>query len=160
MEIGYLCDNAELAPALAVAHVAAFGTLLPDWTVTQALDELRSHRRRCAIPTTLVALEAGDWLGSVSLLSEDHQDIRQYSPWLASLVVRPDRRRRGIGAALTARCVAEAAALGVPTVYLYCTESLVDFYTGMGWRIHDRVAMGVLNPLVLAIDAADAGGAA
>lgn len=153
MDIAYLCDRMSLAPLLAQAHVDAFGALLPDWTVAQAEEELRSHTRRRAIPTTLVAVEDDEWRGSVSLLQNDHDHLRQYSPWLASLVVRPEARRGGVGRALVSRCVAEAAALGVPTLYLYCTDA-VDYYRALGWRVHDQLALGPLWVTVMAIDPA------
>ena len=108
MRIAWLRDHPWHVDALAAAHVEAFGALLPDWTLAQAADELRSHTRACAIPSTLLALdEQGGWLGSVSLLQEDHEHIRQYSPWLASLYVRPQARGQGVGAALVARAVAD-----------------------------------------------------
>jgi len=151
VDIRYLSDCMALVPSLAAAHVEAFGALLPDWTVEQAAEELRTHARRRAIPTTLVAVAGDGWQGSVSLLQNDHDHLRQYSPWLASLVVRPEARRRGVGRALVARCVAEAAALGVPTLYLYCTDA-VDYYRALGWRVHDRLALGPLWVTVMAMD--------
>lgn len=151
MEIAYLCDYPAFAPALAQAHVAAFGALLPDWTVEQALDELRTHDRGRAIPTTLIAIENGDWLGSVSLLQNDHDDIRQYSPWLASLYVKPEARRLGTGRSLVARCVQEAAALGVKRLYLYCTDA-VDYYRALGWQLHDQLQLGPLFVTVMSIE--------
>ncbi|KAF1717259.1 GNAT family N-acetyltransferase [Pseudoxanthomonas wuyuanensis] len=154
MEIDYLCDRPVLIPELARAHVAAFGALLPDWTVAQAEDELRSHTRRRAIPTTWVAMEGEQWLGSVSLLQNDHDDIRQYSPWLASLYVCPRARSGGVGRALVARCVEEAAALAVPRLYLYCTDALTDYYRALGWRIQDRLLLGPLSVAVMAIEPA------
>lgn len=152
MEIDYLCDRPALIPELARGHVSAFGALLPDWTVQQAEEELRSHTRRRAIPTTWVAMDGGQWLGSVSLLQNDHDDIRQYSPWLASLYVCPQARSGGVGQALVARCVKEAAALGVQRLYLYCTGTLTDYYLALGWRIHDRLLLGPLWVTVMAID--------
>ena len=152
MRIEWLRDHPRHIDALAAAHVEAFGRLLPDWTVAQAAEELRSHSQARAIPTTLLALDdAGDWLGSVSLLQEDHQDIRQYSPWLASLYVRPEARGQGVGAALAARCVAEAGALGVRELYLYCTPALVAWYRARGWREHAQVTLGPLHVQVMAI---------
>lgn len=161
MEIAYLCDHPVIAPALAQAHVDAFGALLPDWTVEQALEELKTHDRRRAIPTTLVAMEhaatelaatkPGDWLGSVSLLQNDHDDIRQYSPWLASLYVKPEARGRGAGRLLVTRCVQEAAALGVSRLYLYCTDA-VDYYRSLGWQVHDELQLGPLFVTVMSID--------
>ncbi|AKC87268.1 GNAT family N-acetyltransferase [Pseudoxanthomonas suwonensis] len=156
MRIAWLRDHPWHVDALAAAHVEAFGALIPDWTVQQAVQELRSHTRARAIPTTLLALdEAGDWLGSVSLLQEDHQRIRQYSPWLASLYVRPQARGRGVGAALVARCVAEAAALGVRRLHLYCTAALAGYYAVLGWREHAQVALGPLQVQVMAIECAE-----
>jgi len=62
-------------PALARAHVQAFGTLLPAWTVEQAEAELRMQRDD-TIPCTWVAEDDAGWLGSVSLLHDDHEQIR------------------------------------------------------------------------------------
>jgi predicted N-acetyltransferase YhbS len=157
LRIGYLCDRPELAPALAAAHAEAFGPLLPDWSAQEALEELHSHRGRCMVPTTLVASDASGWLGSVSLLQNDHERIRQHSPWLASLYVRPGNRRHGIGRALVRRCVEDAATLAIPTLYLYCTEALVDYYVGMGWRREDRIALDTAMVQVLSIDMCRAG---
>lgn len=151
MEIAYLCDHPALAPSLAQAHIDAFGALLPDWTAEQALDELNTHDRRRVIPTTLIALEDGDWLGSVSLLQNDHDDIRQFSPWLASLYVKPAARRHGVGRQLVARCVEEAAALKVSTLYLYCTDA-VGYYRSLGWHVQGELPLGPLQVTVMAID--------
>lgn len=151
MEIVYLCDYPAFVPGLAQAHVDAFGALLPDWTVEQALDELKTHDRRRAIPTTLIAIEAGAWLGSVSLLQNDHDDIRQYSPWLASLYVKPEARCRGAGRALVTRCVQEAAELEVDRLYLYCTDA-VDYYRALGWQVHDQLQLGPLFVTVMVIE--------
>ena len=151
MEIAYLCDHPTCAPALAQAHVNAFGALLPDRTVEQALDELKTHDRRRTIPTTLIAVDDGDWHGSVSLLQSDHDDIRQYSPWLASLYVKPQARRHGAGRLLVRRCMEDAAALGIDRLYLYCTDA-VDYYRALGWQVHDQLQLGPLFVTVMAID--------
>jgi predicted N-acetyltransferase YhbS len=150
--IDYLCDHATLAPALARAHFDAFHQLLPAWTEDEALHELRSHDARRAIPTTLVALREDQWLGSVSLLQNDHDEIRDWSPWLASLYVRPEVRGSGLARALVARCCDEARALGIATLYLYCEARLVDFYLALGWRRHDRVALFGATVEVMAFD--------
>ncbi|MEE7546493.1 GNAT family N-acetyltransferase, partial [Xanthomonas sp. Kuri4-1] len=106
MRIVHLAEVPEHVPALARAHVAAFGALLPDWSVAEAEAELRTHLREAASDATWVALEGEQWLGSVSLLDNDHAEITQYSPWLASLYVCPGRRGSGLGARLVAHCVA------------------------------------------------------
>lgn len=149
--LDYLCHHRALIPAIANAHVQAFGALLPDWTVEQAVEELVMHADTRAIPTTLVALQDGQWLGSVSLLAHDHDDIRQYSPWLASLLVVPAARGHGIGQQLVNACVALAAQLQVPRLYLYCTDA-VTFYQRLGWQRHDQIALGPLHVTVMSIE--------
>lgn len=146
----------HLARELAQAHVQEFGTLVRDWTVDSAEAELREHAGRRCIPTTLLAMDGDTWLGSVSLLQNDDERIRQYSPWLASLVVRDNARGLGIGRALVARCVEEAKALNVPTLYLYCEARLVPYYSSLGWREQDMVMLGKLPVAVMAHDGAAA----
>ena len=138
-------------PALARAHVQAFGTLLPAWTVEQAEAELRMQRDD-TIPCTWVAEDDTGWLGSVSLLHDDHEQIRGWSPWLASLYVSPAARGKGVGAALVAHCVAQAAALAVPVLYLYCEAPLVAWYRSLGWRVHAELQLGPLAITVMAVD--------
>ena len=141
MRFAYLSRMPALTREIGAAHYAAFADLLPMWSEAEAVAELQTHTGECTIPTTLLALDGERWLGCVSLLQNDHDRIRDYSPWLASLVVREDARSHGIGAALVQRCVDEAAALRVPTLYLYCTESLCAYYRRLGWREIDRVSI-------------------
>ncbi|GEM_PF-167371 len=151
MRIACLSAHPHLVDALAAAHVAAFGALEPGWDVAAAAAELRMHRAD-GLPTTLLALEAGgDWLGSVSLLHEDHPRIPQYTPWLASLYVQPQARGTGLGALLVARAVARAGALGHAHLHLYCTDDLRAYYAGRGWETIDRIDLGVLQVWVMRI---------
>ncbi|HBK47291.1 MAG TPA: GNAT family N-acetyltransferase [Xanthomonadaceae bacterium] len=151
MRIASLADVPRHLPALASAHVQAFGGLLPDWTEQQARAELATHRRG-GIPDTWLALDGDEWLGSVSLLRADPADLPQYSPWLASLLVRPQARSQGLGAQLVAHCVAMAARLGVAELFLYCVEARVPFYQRLGWRRHARLPLASLPVVVMRID--------
>ncbi|WP_313274816.1 GNAT family N-acetyltransferase [Stenotrophomonas sp.] len=151
MKIINLQDRRDLLPAIARAHVQAFGTLLPDWTVAQAEAELAGQQRD-GIPCSWLAMEGDDWLGSVSLLHDDHEQIRGWSPWLASLYVSPAARGKGVGAALVAQCVAQAAVLGVAQLYLYCEAPMVGWYRSLGWRVHAELQLGPLAITVMAVD--------
>ena len=154
MKIVNLQDRRELLPVIAHAHVQAFGALLPDWTLAQAEAELRAQQRD-DIPCTWLAEDDSGWLGSVSLLHDDHEQIRGWSPWLASLYVQPRGRGKGVGAQLVRHCVAQAAALGVPTLYLYCEAPMVDWYLGLGWHVHTQMQLGPLAITVMAIETRD-----
>lgn len=151
MEIDYLADHMHWAPLLADLHHREWGPILPAWTLADALAELRSHTRRAAVPTTLVARECGQLLGSVSLVPEDAPELADATPWLASLYVLPQHRGRGIGRALVRRAVAEAALLGVPRLHLY-TPHHEGFYLALGWELMARVHLGGNEVSVLWIE--------
>jgi N-acetylglutamate synthase-like GNAT family acetyltransferase len=89
---------------------------------------------REGIPRAWVAIVDGEAAGSVSLV-ENNMDTRpELAPWLASLWVRPECRRRGVGAALVRRCEEEASRLGVRRLHLY-TDSAAGFYARLGWSV-------------------------
>jgi len=156
MRLAYLCDHMSLAPSLARLHFAEWGPLLPNWSEADALSELITHAARRTIPTTLLAL-ADDMalIGSVSLLQNDDDRIRDYTPWLASLYVLPAYRGEGHGIALVRRCVEEARALDVPRLHLY-TAGQRAFYEKLGWTRIDTVPLGSSHVDVMAIDPAAA----
>ncbi|WDS35691.1 GNAT family N-acetyltransferase [Pseudoxanthomonas sp.] len=152
MQIVPLCEHSQHLTSLARAHLQAFGGLLPDWTLAQARAELASHDTPEALPTTWIALDGEDWVGSVSLLVNDDPRIDQYTPWLASLYVRPDARAAGTGASLVRHCVQAAAKLHIPRLHLYCQDALVPYYTRLDWQPHDRLPLGPLHVVVMAIE--------
>ncbi|WJI16334.1 GNAT family N-acetyltransferase [Pseudoxanthomonas winnipegensis] len=152
MRIAPLCHHRQHLDELARTHVQAFGALLPEWTFEQARDELATHVAPDAIPNTWLALDGADWLGSVSLLAEDDPRLAAYTPWLASLYVRPAARARGVGAALVRHCVAAAAALGVARLHLYCEPARVPYYARLGWTRLDHLPLGAMQVVVMTIE--------
>lgn len=149
MRIEYLADHVRHVPQLARWHFAAWGAVLRGWSERAAAAELATHVARRAIPTTLLALEGAEPIGSASLLENDHDRIRAYSPWLGSVYVRADRRSRGIGGALVAHALEDAAALGVDELYLYTYDARA-YYERLGWRVRDRVELDGLGVDVMA----------
>jgi predicted N-acetyltransferase YhbS len=131
--VEYLAAHPEAIARLAGWHHAEWGYLHPVGTVAEVADELRRHLRRGAVPTTFVAHVAAELAGSASLVAQDLPERPDLGPWLASLYVAPQHRRKGIGTALAARVVEEAASLGVPTLYLF-TFDREGYYARRGWR--------------------------
>jgi GNAT superfamily N-acetyltransferase len=147
----WLSERPEWVPRLATLHHAQWRSLLPQWDVADARAELASHRGAATVPTTIVAIVDGELAGSVSLLANDDERIRAYSPWLASLLVLPPFRGRGIGAALVRRCVDVATGLGIPRLHLY-TDDAAPFYERLGWRTLARDALDDVPVDVMCID--------
>jgi len=137
LQIRPLADCPGHADALANWHYAEWGSLFgPAWSREAALQELLDHAGRRGIPTTWVAEDEGAGLcGSVSVVLEDSPALQAMgSPWLASLYVRPEVRKAGIGRRLVQTAMAAAAAEGVDTLFLF-TPHHAAFYAALGWRL-------------------------
>jgi GNAT superfamily N-acetyltransferase len=104
------------------------GGSLALWT-----DSLRRFANRKGIPTTYVALDGDELLGSVTLNERDTSTHRDLSPWLSGLYVKPAARGRGVASGLARHAVRRAAKMGVPRLYLY-THSARGLYEKLGWR--------------------------
>ena len=133
MHIDYLDQHRDLVATLADWHHAQWGHLFDDWGIDVVRAELEGHATRRSLPTTLVMVEDGQALGSVSLVLEDAPEFcDQGSPWLASLYVAPEQRGRGLGALLVHAAVDAAAGQGIDELFLF-TPDHADFYQRLGW---------------------------
>lgn len=105
-------------------------------------DARRSYRERAqleALPLALVAFAGGKLVGTVSLTVHDLATRPDITPWLASLFVAPQWRRRGIASLLIARAVAEARRLKLPGLFLWTSSAEAEaLYVKLGWRTVER----------------------
>lgn len=143
MQIKFLADYPHFAEPLAQYHYEEWKDILPWWTQAAALLELRDHIHRRTIPTTLVAVEEDQLLGSASLIHEDLTEadlpgLASLTPWLASVFVVPDRRGQGVGSILVEGITSLAQTLNVPRLYLF-TAGQEAFYTRLGWSVFKQV---------------------
>jgi predicted N-acetyltransferase YhbS len=81
-----------------------------------------------------LALEEGKPLGCVHLIDHDDDTLPELYPWLAAMVVVPERRGQGIGSALARALLGDACAMGFQRVWLG-TEG-PRFYERLGARRH------------------------
>jgi N-acetylglutamate synthase-like GNAT family acetyltransferase len=139
MEIEFLAEHPEALPKLAEWQHREWGHLRPDDSLEKRMARIEKYANRDQIPLTVVALEGGEVLGSASLIDFDMDTRMELSPWLASVFVGEPYRRKGIGAELVRRIMAEAANLDIPLLYLYTVHS-EKFYAGLGWTFQERTA--------------------
>ena len=137
MEIEYLADHPEFLRTLAEWQHGEWGYLRPGDTVEARIIRLGGWGERDRIPLTVAAHENGEVLGSASLIAHDMATRMELTPWLAGVFVAPRHRRRGIGAALVRRIMAEASRLNVPVLYLYTVHS-ETFYASLGWSLQEH----------------------
>lgn len=149
MTIEYLADHPEFLPILAEWQHEEWGYLRPGDTLEARTNRLRTEGgERGRIPLTVVAHENGKVLGSASLIPHDMDTRLELSPWLAGVFVGTDHRRKGIGAQLIRRIMAEAASLKVPVLYLYTVHS-ESFYANLGWSLQEHTAYREQNVAIM-----------
>lgn len=83
---------------------------------------------------SLVALEGDLPLGCVHLIDHDDSTLVDLTPWLAAMVVVPERRGQGIGSALVRALLAEARRRGFR--HLWLGTDGPGFYERLGARRH------------------------
>jgi GNAT superfamily N-acetyltransferase len=135
--IEYLADRPEFLAILARWHHDEWGYLHPGDTAEKRAVRMEEHLGKTQIPTTFTAVTEGKPVGSASLVDYDMEDREDLTPWLASVYVVPEYRRRGIASALVRRVEEEARALGVVTLYLF-TWDQERLYAGLGWSVLER----------------------
>jgi GNAT superfamily N-acetyltransferase len=138
MQIAYLADHPEHIPTVAAWHYAEWGHLNSGDSVPSRIERLHQHSGRPGIPTTLIALEEGTLLGAASLVVNDLRTHPHLTPFLASVYVAPEYRRRGAASALVRQAMAVVQQLGIPTFYLI-TPDQQRLYAGLGWNAQGEV---------------------
>jgi len=127
-----LKDHAQHLEQLAVWHYQQWSYLNPGESLHQRMLRMQCYLNDQLIPSTFIAV-GKDLLGSAALVVNDMETNPQLSPWLASVYVAPQHRRKGIGTQLVLHTMAQAKHGGINTLYLF-TPDMAPFYRKLGWR--------------------------
>src|SRR5260370_16869469 len=119
MQIESIADHLDLVDLIARWHFAEWGHLDPSSTLEAWTEGLRQRTRRDQIPTTYVALEADELLGSVTLVEHDMLTRPELSPWVAGVYVAPAHRHRVIRSPLVPYPSPQTAHMDVNPLSLY-----------------------------------------
>ena len=133
MTIDYLADHRNAIPKLAELHHAEWLTVTPGLSVADRVAGFEARARRGSIPTGFVALVEDAVVGMACLVECDIESHGHLTPWLATVLVEPGYRRRGVGTALVIRAADEAVTLGVRDLFLF-TFDHQPFYARLGWE--------------------------
>lgn len=101
------------------------------WALADTEAFLR-HATGPAAPCVFVAEVEGRPVGTATLDTDDLPSRPDLSPWLASVLVLPAWRRRGIASALVQAVERHAVALGHARIWLF-TPGSAPFYAARGW---------------------------
>jgi N-acetylglutamate synthase-like GNAT family acetyltransferase len=151
IRIELLADFPEHVETLARWCHGQWGFIHPDDTLDARTARLRERLGREGVPSVYVALSGGTLLGSASLVNHDLASRADLSPWLASLYVAPESRRRGVGEMLVGRVVARARELRYASLYLY-TFDHESYYARRGWTTIGNAEVAGRAIAIMSID--------
>jgi N-acetylglutamate synthase-like GNAT family acetyltransferase len=114
-------------------HHEQWGYLNPGGTVNTRVEKMQRYLTGVAMPSMYICVDGDKVLGTAALVESDMDSHPELSPWLASVYVRADYRRQGIGAQLVNKVVAVAKTLGHSPLYLF-TPDQSHFYQHLGWQ--------------------------
>ena len=89
-------------------------------------------------PITFISIIDNECIGTVSVYENDFKERPQYSPWLASLYVKPKYRDKKIGQQLITYLISHLKTLNFSEVYLK-TENASEYYKKIGWKLIESV---------------------
>ncbi len=154
LQIAYLDEHVDSILSLATWHHETWHTVTPHLSVADRIAGFERRARRGSIPTGFVALIDSTVVGMACLVECDIDSHCHLTPWLATVLVAPAHRGKGIGSALSRRATQEASALGVSSLYLF-TFDKQSFYARLGWsRLEDAQLAGLHGTIMLRILAA------
>lgn len=133
MKIINLAFAPEYIPTIAAWHHAQWGYLNPGGTVESRIERMQRYLKGAPIPAMYICVDGKHLVGTAALVESDMDSHPELSPWLASVYVNPDYRKRGLGSALVKHVVSQAQIHGINPLYLF-TPDQASFYKKLGWQ--------------------------
>lgn len=133
-------DHQEVIPVLAAWIYDEWSYLYSEMTLQDVVSLFRERVNKEMLPLTLVAFEAGEPVGTVSLRTFDMETRNDLQHWLTSLYVVKPWRRRGIGSSLMKTAERKAAELEICKLFLFTTDVILPalFYSKLGWIAKEK----------------------
>lgn len=133
MRVVPLSERPDLAEQVSVWGFDEWGHLNPGQTLDQRRAKIQGKMNTDRVPIAFVALdEHGGIVGTASLIFDDLEGDPR-NPWLASVFVPSEHRKKGIASALVRTVEDAARRLGYTRLYLF-TTSAATLYGRLGWQ--------------------------
>jgi GNAT superfamily N-acetyltransferase len=134
--IATLAERPELVTEAVDIAWREWGHSMPESERERWLREAeRDSRLHAPMSAAFVAVDAGRAVGVVQLHEFEIDAIRDRSPWVCGMVVRPEYRGMGVGRRLIAALEQFAAANAISQLWVF-TEDAAGFYERCGWLRH------------------------
>lgn len=127
-----LKDEPEHICQLAAWHHAEWSYLNPRGSVEERVEKMRDYLTDAAVPSTYIYKYEEVLVGSAAIIKNDMETHPEFTPWLASVFVKPIARNKGVGSKLVKHIIQKAKLTGIKTLYLF-TPDKTHFYSKLGW---------------------------
>lgn len=134
IQIQPLSSFPELVGLCARWNLEAFGETT-GWTLKEVIAGLQKIIAPGSMAMAFIAHHDGEPAGFVLLIDCDLESHSHLKPWLASLIVAKEFRRKGIGSALVAAVETAARHRGDEQLFLFTTTP--DYYRPLGWQFFE-----------------------
>ena len=133
MRIVYLSEIPEVISEASELLYNEFKRFVSGRNIKDIEKSLKERTNTNRLPLALTMMKNNEFIGIVSLKIFDLAGYENYSPWLASLYVKPEHRNKGCGKKLIYRLIDEAVKLNYKELYLY-TDLYEKIYQNCGWK--------------------------
>ncbi|MFH0977140.1 MAG: GNAT family N-acetyltransferase [Spirochaetota bacterium] len=139
-QIALLKEYPDYAPVLAF-------WAFREWYMERAISFdllIKAYKERVNdsnLPISLIAIEDKIPVGMISLKENDIWSRKDLNPWLSSLFVLPEYRRRGIGSLLIEHLIHRAKHLKYHTLFLFteCENGFLEnYYAKKSWEFLEK----------------------
>lgn len=134
--IRHLNEYKNWIPIIAEWYYSEWPDVYPNMEFV--IQRLSNRTNTSSLPIGLVAVENEEVIGAVTIKEHDIETMTELSPWLASLIVKKERRNEGIGKLLINGVLEKSGELGFHNIYLY-TDTAKDYYALLGWDEKEEI---------------------
>ena len=128
-----LMQAPEHLPTLAAWHHQEWPALNPGLSLEQRIESMQGYLTDALVPSMFIGLHEGQLAASAAIVACDMDTRPEWTPWLASVYVKPELRRFGLGSSLVRQVMSQTQQAGLPQLYLF-TPDQASFYQRLGWQ--------------------------
>ena len=92
------------------------------------------------VPQMYIAKYKNEVIGVVSIWTNDLTARQDLSPWMATLYVKQEFRKMGVGKKLQYKCIQEAKKMKYKNLYLITDHE--NYYEKTGWKLLEKAPLG------------------
>ena len=151
MVFDYLCNYPQYYKNVADWMFNQWSYLYKDSKKEEWLKNIIKRSNKNSIPEIIICEINSKLVGTASIVQCDMDTHKHLTPWLASVYVAEEERRKGIGTKIVNRMIEECKNLNIKKLYLF-TFDMMDFYKKLGWKTIEKTKYFNQDVEVMSLD--------